>query len=255
MGVTALEVAALKKRWHGLRQLVLGPQSTDMEKMQRWDSWFEFFAHNYNSPKRVYHTLRHLTELFWHWDRAQDQGLMARPELVALAIWFHDVIYDGVNKQDEDNSAEELERFGLDLGLDPTDTQQVSKWIRQTATHSCTVQEDGGDCCLFMDMDMAILGKPWQEPWAGYDADQDRSGFKEYAMSSIIHEYRTLKGFPRWSTPLFVRTAWCFGRSKFLQNTINQNAFVTEHYNSCLLYTSDAADEEDSVDLCGRRII
>ena len=24
---------------------------------------------------------------------------------------------------------------------------------------------------------------------------------------------------------------------------------------SCLLYTSDAADEEDSVDLCGRRII
>ena len=23
----------------------------------------------------------------------------------------------------------------------------------------------------------------------------------------------------------------------------------------CLLYTSDAADEEDSVDLCGRRII
>ena len=24
---------------------------------------------------------------------------------------------------------------------------------------------------------------------------------------------------------------------------------------ACLLYTSDAADEEDSVDLCGRRII
>ena len=26
-------------------------------------------------------------------------------------------------------------------------------------------------------------------------------------------------------------------------------------FNSCLLYTSDAADEEDSVDLGGRRII
>ena len=26
-------------------------------------------------------------------------------------------------------------------------------------------------------------------------------------------------------------------------------------YNTCLLYTSDAADEEDSVDLGGRRII
>ena len=29
----------------------------------------------------------------------------------------------------------------------------------------------------------------------------------------------------------------------------------TENRNTCLLYTSDAADEEDSVDLGGRRII
>ena len=30
---------------------------------------------------------------------------------------------------------------------------------------------------------------------------------------------------------------------------------VSPHYTICLLYTSDAADEEDSVDLGGRRII
>ena len=30
---------------------------------------------------------------------------------------------------------------------------------------------------------------------------------------------------------------------------------ATSGYNTCLLYTSDAADEEDSVDLGGRRII
>src|SRR5664279_5603018 len=34
---------------------------------------------------------------------------------------------------------------------------------------------------------------------------------------------------------------------------LNPNYFKT--YNNCLLYTSDAADEEDSVDLGGRRII
>src|SRR5665648_946907 len=32
-------------------------------------------------------------------------------------------------------------------------------------------------------------------------------------------------------------------------------AFGIRIYNACLLYTSDAADEEDSVDLGGRRII
>ena len=31
--------------------------------------------------------------------------------------------------------------------------------------------------------------------------------------------------------------------------------FADRGYNNCLLYTSDAADEEDSVDLGGRRII
>eukprot|EP00658_Telonema_sp_P-2_P076545 TRINITY_DN6720_c0_g1_i4.p1 TRINITY_DN6720_c0_g1~~TRINITY_DN6720_c0_g1_i4.p1 ORF type:complete len:103 (+),score=9.88 TRINITY_DN6720_c0_g1_i4:342-650(+) len=33
------------------------------------------------------------------------------------------------------------------------------------------------------------------------------------------------------------------------------NTAINTHYYVCLLYTSDAADEEDSVDLGGRRII
>src|SRR5665648_1268362 len=67
----------------------------------------------------------------------------------------------------------------------------------------------------------------------------------------------------------------CFGKSliarscfrhtmSYLNNTLNLNSVVRRpgitHYfcslfRSCLLYTSDAADEEDSVDLGGRRII
>src|SRR5664280_3261652 len=34
-----------------------------------------------------------------------------------------------------------------------------------------------------------------------------------------------------------------------------ERSHVLGHHHSCLLYTSDAADEEDSVDLGGRRII
>src|SRR5665648_1218303 len=40
----------------------------------------------------------------------------------------------------------------------------------------------------------------------------------------------------------------------FLQN-LSSSIIVTPHLYICLLYTSDAADEEDSVDLGGRRII
>src|SRR5665648_967463 len=38
-------------------------------------------------------------------------------------------------------------------------------------------------------------------------------------------------------------------------NEYNQQKLENGIYNPCLLYTSDAADEEDSVDLVGRRII
>ena len=37
--------------------------------------------------------------------------------------------------------------------------------------------------------------------------------------------------------------------------TVSKTGYVTKHEEICLLYTSDAADEEDSVDLGGRRIM
>ena len=47
----------------------------------------------------------------------------------------------------------------------------------------------------------------------------------------------------------FFRAFGLFGKSK---NEVRSN---DGYYHSCLLYTSDAADEEDSVDLGGLRII
>ena len=42
----------------------------------------------------------------------------------------------------------------------------------------------------------------------------------------------------------------------FYSNIVNEVfEFLLERINSCLLYTSDAADERSSVDLGGRRII
>eukprot|EP00828_Plagiopyla_frontata_P040785 TRINITY_DN5626_c0_g1_i4.p2 TRINITY_DN5626_c0_g1~~TRINITY_DN5626_c0_g1_i4.p2 ORF type:complete len:143 (-),score=24.50 TRINITY_DN5626_c0_g1_i4:52-480(-) len=44
--------------------------------------------------------------------------------------------------------------------------------------------------------------------------------------------------------------------AQYLANTFVNQARQSDHnFSSCLLYTSDAADEEDSVDLCGRRTI
>ena len=39
---------------------------------------------------------------------------------------------------------------------------KVRRWIVQTADHKCNADDDG-DCKLFMDFDMAVLGRPWEQ--------------------------------------------------------------------------------------------
>ena len=49
---------------------------------------------------------------------------------------------------------------------------------------------------------------------------------------------------------------WCdILRFTFESDFVRQFFPYNTHFKGCLLYTSDAADEEDSVDLGGRRII
>ena len=44
------------------------------------------------------------------------------------------------------------------------------------------------------------------------------------------------------------------GRNKFDSKTRYLISYAVIKASGCLLYTSDAADEEDSVELCGRRV-
>ena len=68
--------------------------------------------------------------------------------------------------------------------MNKQDEKIVAEWIRATASHNCTEEEHGLDCALFMDFDMAILGKQWAKPWAGYTMPGHNStdGYQQYAM-------------------------------------------------------------------------
>jgi predicted metal-dependent HD superfamily phosphohydrolase len=46
----------------------------------------------WQQPHRHYHTLQHLLECLEHWQQYQHHA--QRPELLALALFFHDAIYD-----------------------------------------------------------------------------------------------------------------------------------------------------------------
>src|SRR5664280_3686321 len=64
---------------------------------------------------------------------------------------------------------------------------------------------------------------------------------------NFVYTYLSGKESPDFRTIL---------RFKIQARRMMEKAFIsTVHIANCLLYTSDAADEEDSVDLGGRRII
>src|SRR5262249_27241910 len=123
----------------------------------------------YGEPHRAYHTLRHLEECFAWFERVR--GLARNPGEVALALFFHDAIYDPRAHDNEAKSAalaaSVLRRCGASAA-EPA----VRKLILATK-HDAVPDE--WDACLLVDIDLSILG-----------AGRDR--FDEYE-SQVRREY------------------------------------------------------------------
>nr|XP_034302316.1 uncharacterized protein LOC117681522 isoform X2 [Crassostrea gigas] len=120
--------------------------------------WWGVIEGRYSEKQRHYHTLRHLEEMFQHFDKYFKK--LNQPELVVLAIFFHDIIYDPKANDNEEESAEVFSQFSKEAGnLEADKTDAVMKWILQTKSHSVKENSDK-DLQFFLDMDMAVLGRP-----------------------------------------------------------------------------------------------
>ncbi|MGH1437148.1 MAG: HD domain-containing protein [Lewinella sp.] len=139
--------------------------------------WWNEIVQHYGKPKRAYHNLDHLTVLF-HWaDRYQ--ALLADPEIVYWAIWYHDIIYQARRRDNEEQSALLAENRLTEIGLTPAKITEVAAYIRATSQHLNV--EATGDLAFFLDFDLAILGAPAQE-------------YKQYA-AAVRQEYQHVPGF------------------------------------------------------------
>jgi predicted metal-dependent HD superfamily phosphohydrolase len=100
-----------------------------------------------------------LEELFAQYDF--HHTMLKSPALVAMAIFFHDIVYSdtnvGLHPKNEMESAELFRTFAAEVGLTPEDTDTVTGWIERTAHHLQGKAE--GDLAYFLDFDLAVLGK------------------------------------------------------------------------------------------------
>lgn len=107
----------------------------------------------YSEPHRHYHTLQHLDACLRHLPDLR--ALATHPDEVALALWFHDAIYDIGAADNERRSADWAVESLLSARVEVAVAQRVFALVMVTRHEVAprTVDEQ-----VMLDVDLAILG-------------------------------------------------------------------------------------------------
>lgn len=119
----------------------------------------------YSEPHRAYHTLAHLEFIFAQFDPLIEQ--LEQPNLLALALFYHDIVYavathhqlDSANKSNEVLSADYAASHLSDW-LEPSQIQRIYELILLTERHQLKETQDT-DAAYLLDLDLSILGATW----------------------------------------------------------------------------------------------
>jgi predicted metal-dependent HD superfamily phosphohydrolase len=104
----------------------------------------------YSAPNRYYHNLAHIEDCL---DVLSGLGNIstADRDILAQAIWWHDVVYDPVRSDNEELSAQIAEQnLPADIG------KEVGRLIRLTASHQVEPGDHLG--AILISIDLSILG-------------------------------------------------------------------------------------------------
>ena len=160
--VEPLSDAALADTWTAAWQL-LGKLAPFQTRLDLEAAWTESHRH--------YHDGRHLRQCLALWSITAEH--CSRPGEVAIALWFHDAVYNPTAKDNELQSASWASRVLAQASVDSAVSQRVYDLVMATCHHGVA---DSDDARLLVDIDLALLGSP-PERFATYDRDIRR----EYA--------------------------------------------------------------------------
>ncbi|ATQ67438.1 MULTISPECIES: HD domain-containing protein [Methylosinus] len=167
----------------------------------------------YRQAHRAYHTWEHIDALLVGLERFE--RLAARPDLIAIAIFWHDVVHrareaDGRAHSDAQNVRDSVEAFRRCTLLCGSERQAVADLVTATADHAharaAAAHYPGfaGDLDLFVDLDLSPLAAPWEA-----FADNTRkirtesAGVDETQFAS--DQANLLESFAREGAPIFRR--------------------------------------------------
>jgi predicted metal-dependent HD superfamily phosphohydrolase len=159
----------------------------------------------YSELRRQYHSLAHLEECLTSLSTVQ--RLCSHASEVAIALWFHDAIYDSRRDDNEEQSASWAERATQAHGMSQSVSQRIRALVLATK-HSEQPQDP--DAKILVDIDLSILG-----------ATEER--FNEYE-AQVRQEYG-------WVPEVDFRK----GRQRILESLLSRSAiYSTEYFHDLL---------------------
>lgn len=165
----------------------LGISTSEITKV-----WAKFDKH-YSKSHRHYHNFEHLHHMFG-WTEKLSEHIIDMPS-IKLAIWFHDLIYNPLKKDNEIKSAKYARLCMTDWQLPKEQIEKVEAFILATTKHQAS--SSNIDEYIFLDIDLAILGST-KERYLAY-------------ITAIRKEYA-----------IYPNILYKPGRKKVLQNFLNR---------------------------------
>lgn len=112
---------------------------------------------NYAAKARHYHTLAHLDNLLHQLMSVKSN--ISNWESVLFALYYHDIIYNPLKSNNEEQSALLAEKRMIKAGVPIIIIEQCKAHILATKQHLSNPQSDTN---LFTDADLSILGLDWE---------------------------------------------------------------------------------------------
>jgi predicted metal-dependent HD superfamily phosphohydrolase len=118
----------------------------------------------YAEPHRRYHSFDHIEHCLAELDEIRDQ--LGQPDIDELALWLHDVHLNTRRERNDHLSNEQrsaiyaqelLERAGLSMA-----EQEMTAARILLTSHSSNLSAQAFDEQAVLDIDLSILGQPWQ---------------------------------------------------------------------------------------------
>ncbi len=138
-------------------QTMLQNGSSDLIRI---DSYFDTLAKNYRFRKRDYHNFEHIAAMLKLSDKYAAQ--LQQKDIVDLAIFYHDVIYNPLRKDNEERSAKRSVRELTQLDFPKEKIERIKTYILATKTHDLQGLDDESDLAYFLDFDLSVLGADWE---------------------------------------------------------------------------------------------